>query len=889
MSLAAGTKLGPYEVLAPLGAGGMGEVYRARDTRLGRDVAIKVLPADRLADPARRARFVQEARAASALNHPHIVTIHEIESAEGVDFIVMELVHGKTLDALIPRAGMRLGETLRVAIPLADALAAAHAAGIVHRDLKPANVMVTPEGVVKVLDFGLAKLAQADAGSGENSTTLDAQARLSRPGTVAGTPAYMSPEQATGGAVDTRSDVFSFGAVLYEMVTGRRPFGAGSSAEMLAALLKEQPKPPSELVPEVPKELERIVLRCLRKEPGRRFQNMLDVKIELQEVKEESDSQATTPGEVPAGRSRRRWMALAAAGVLIVAVAAVLTLWHLRRPEPPPPTVVQLTSERWTGSGSFSPDGTQIAYGSAGEDGTSWDIWLKIVGEAEARRLTTDPTSEDIPAWSPDGKQIAFLRYENLAASRSATYFDGGVVHIVSPLGGPARRLSDFPAHTQLSWSPDGRWLAAAKARVSGDPPGGIHLVPVGEGGPRQLTYPKPPAFDVSPAFSPDGRRLAYGSCGGAENSPACDVFVLSLDAERRPRETARRLTRQDKWMAGLAWTRDGRWIVYGGGDGRLWRVRSDGGSAPERLELARGGNPSTAANRDRLSFRRSYWHVSISRLQLGGTPSPFIESGPEVADFDAQYSPDGRRIAFQSNRGLVDVSEVWLAGADGLSPARLTRGPGRAQASPRWSPDGRSIAFASQAGNGHWDVWTIGVDGSGLRQVTRDPGDEITPSWSRDGRHLYFTSNRTGRREVWRVAAAGGTEEQLTHDGGCTPYESRDGRTFYYMKVDSDGPLMARPTGGGEERMISSCVSQWSYAVGPDGVFHVDCSSPGSQPASQRVLRLWNAATGEDRPVATFDADYVAGLGASPDGQTILYGSSPWGTGDLMMIENFR
>jgi serine/threonine protein kinase len=318
MTLAAATRLGPYEILAPLGSGGMGEVYRARDPRLGREVAVKVLPAERLSDPVRRARFVQEARAASALNHPNIVTIHEIESAEGVDFIVMELVAGKTLDALIPRHGMRLGEVLRIAIPLADALAAAHAAGIVHRDLKPANVMVTPEGVVKVLDFGLAKLTQLEEASGEYDTTLDAQARLSLPGTVAGTPAYMSPEQASGAPVDARSDVFSFGAVLYEMVTGRRPFAGSSSAEMLAALLKEQPKPPSEVVPEVPKELERIVLRCLRKEPSRRFQHMADVKVELEELKEESDSGLTTPG-VRRPRQRGLWVAAGLVGALSVA------------------------------------------------------------------------------------------------------------------------------------------------------------------------------------------------------------------------------------------------------------------------------------------------------------------------------------------------------------------------------------------------------------------------------------------------------------------------------------------------------------------------------------------------------------------------------------------
>jgi dipeptidyl aminopeptidase/acylaminoacyl peptidase len=339
-----------------------------------------------------------------------------------------------------------------------------------------------------------------------------------------------------------------------------------------------------------------------------------------------------------------------------------------------------------------------------------------------------------------------------------------------------------------------------------------------------------------------------------------------------------------------LAWTRDGRWIVFGiAENARLWRVRADGNATPQRVELAgRADSPSTAATRDRLAFHRGYWHVGIYRLPLGGSPTPLVESALEVAEFDAQYSPDGRRIAFASNRG-VEGYEVWLADADGSNLAQLTRGPGRSQSSPRWSPDGQTIAFASQAEDGHWDIWTIGVDGAGLRQLTRHPADEITPSWSRDGRYVYFTSNRTGRREVFRVAAAGGAEEQLTHGGGCTPHESRDGRTLYYMKVDGDGPLLARPTGGGEERTIVPCVSQWSYAVGPEGVFHVDCDTPQSAAPSRRVLRYWNASTGEDRPVGTFEADYLAGLAASPDGRTILYGNSPWGTGDLMMIDNFR
>ncbi len=288
MVLDTGSRLGPYEVLSLLGAGGMGEVYRGRDTRLGRVVAIKVLPAERTADEHRRRRFVQEARAASALNHPNIVTIHEIDSSDGIDFIVMEYVDGATLESLIPRQGMSLGKALRIATPIADAVARAHAAGIVHRDLKPANVVVSVEGIVKVLDFGLAKLVTLEPGSPEHETV--STGALSRSGVVAGTVGYMSPEQATGGPVDTRSDVFAFGAVLYEMVTGRKAFAGNSAAETLAAVMRDQPKAPRELTTGVPRDLEKLILRCLRKEPDRRYQHMSDVKVALLEIKEESDS-----------------------------------------------------------------------------------------------------------------------------------------------------------------------------------------------------------------------------------------------------------------------------------------------------------------------------------------------------------------------------------------------------------------------------------------------------------------------------------------------------------------------------------------------------------------------------------------------------------------------
>jgi len=269
-----------YEVLAKLGEGGMGVVYKARDTHLGRFVAIKVLPPERVADPERKRRFVQEAKAASALNHPNIITIYDIDSAEGVDFIAMELVEGRTLDQMIPRKGLRVGECLRYAVEIADALAAAHAAGIVHRDLKPSNIMVSREGRVKVLDFGLAKLAEPN--SGEHAETVTFQPALTEKGVILGTPAYMSPEQAQGQKADHRSDIFSFGAVLYEMLTGRRAFQGDSRLSVLSAILRDEPIPLRKLAGSVSRDLERLVELCLRKDPARRFQRMDDVKLQLE-------------------------------------------------------------------------------------------------------------------------------------------------------------------------------------------------------------------------------------------------------------------------------------------------------------------------------------------------------------------------------------------------------------------------------------------------------------------------------------------------------------------------------------------------------------------------------------------------------------------------------
>ncbi|MEK7407209.1 MAG: protein kinase [Acidobacteriota bacterium] len=383
-----GRTIAHYQVLDKLGEGGMGVVYKARDTHRDRFVAIKVLPPEKVADPERKRRFVQEAKAASALNHPNIVTIHDITSDAGCDFIVMEHVAGKTLDQLIGRKGLKLSEALKCAVQMADALAKAHAAGIIHRDLKPGNVMVTGDGLVKVLDFGLAKLTEPL--TGEEAPTQTAE------GTIVGTVAYMSPEQAEGKPVDTRSDIFSFGSVLYEMLTGQRAFKGDSRVSTLAAVLRQEPALMGE---EVPAELRRVVARCLRKDPARRFQHMDDVKIALEELKEESDS-GSLVSTAPQRKSRRRLIWLLA-GVTLVAVAALAT-WLARRGAEAPPAdarAVPLTSfAGYEEHPSFSPDGTQIAFSWNGEKQDNQDIYVQLIGTGSVVRITTDPAPDRVPA-----------------------------------------------------------------------------------------------------------------------------------------------------------------------------------------------------------------------------------------------------------------------------------------------------------------------------------------------------------------------------------------------------------------------------------------------------------------------------------------------------------
>lgn len=489
-----GRTLAHYTIESKLGEGGMGAVYKARDTRLDRPVAIKVLPHDKVGDLGRRQRFVQEAKAASALNHPNIVTIHDISADPDGDFMVMEFIDGQTLDSLIPRGGMSSGRILKLANQMADALTRAHQAGIVHRDLKPSNVMVTGTGLVKILDFGVAKLIEP-ASASPDAATRTAHQPLTEVGSIIGTAAYMSPEQVEGHKLDARSDIFSLGAVLYEMATADRAFTGSSSVAIAARILAEEPVPPRRLVASIPAQLEGIILRCLQKDPARRYQTMGEVNVALE------DAQRAMIGGVSLRLPSRRWAW--ATAILALAVAGFV-VWQSRRvPQTsstmPAPPVALTTFPGIEVQPTLSPEGTHVAFAWNGPKQDNFDIYVQQIGAGLPLRLTSDPLNDQNPVWSPDGKWVAFLRGFAPAGRALAGRTE---VRLIPPLGGPERKVTEVSLRAQpnvahLTWCPDNSCLIVTDEQ--GDrKPYALFVVSLDTGEKRQLTTRRTPYSAIS-------------------------------------------------------------------------------------------------------------------------------------------------------------------------------------------------------------------------------------------------------------------------------------------------------------------------------------------------------------------------------------------------------
>jgi Tol biopolymer transport system component/tRNA A-37 threonylcarbamoyl transferase component Bud32 len=880
-----GSKLGPYEIVATLGEGGMGTVFRARDTRLDRDVALKVIRQDLTADRDRLQRFVQEAKAASALNHPNIVTVHDIGTEGEVVFMVMELVTGRPLVDVLPSGGLPAADVIRIAIQVADACAAAHARHIIHRDLKPANVMLQHDGRVKILDFGLAKFVEQS----DDARTMTQTAA----GTVLGTVAYMSPEQAEGKPLDARSDIFSLGAMLYELTTGHRAFPGDSRASVFAAVLKEDPPPIEQVRADVPAELGRLIMRCLRKDPSRRVQSMADLRASLEELRDDlsagrlsSGSMAarTSPASGPHPATRRTpWIAVGAAAVAVIGLAAYL-LWPRGTASLPaaPEALAPVPFTTYAGSeyaGGFSPDGSQLVFAWDGEREDNTDIYVKVVGPGTPLRLTTHPAQDSDPRWSPDGRSIAFLRLT-----------EPGKVSLVlvPPLGGTERVLGEFYPRISivplidLAWTADSRFLLVAAGRARGEA-NRLHRVSLETGDITSvLEAPSTDGF-VSIAVSPDGKRLAAAMDTGTEM-----IAVYGLSSDGVPADP--RQFPDTGSAIELQWAPDSRSVLFRrtvNTPGPLYRLAVDGdGTVSPLLWLGPGAaQPVASGQAGRLVFTRTIRDANIWRVALGGgaqTPEKIaVSSFREVAP---HYSPDGSRLAFHSNRsGSV---QIWVSNADGSNPVQITSMKELATTgTPRWSPDGKRLAFDSNT-TGTYQIYVMNGDGGQARQVTTDTARNFTAWWSADGRSIYYTSDRSGRLEIWRIPADGGTSEQITRNGASSVSLSPDGQWLYFIKNEGIDGLWRMPVAGGPETRVVDALWRFNYVATNSGVYYTSRPEEGPRRGS---VQYFDFATRRHTEIATMDAPADLGVAISPDGKYLLFTKIDHLGADLMLVEKFR
>ncbi len=825
MSLTAGARLGPYEIHSVVGAGGMGEVYRARDPRLGRDVAIKVLPAG-ISDPERLARFEQEARAAAALNHPNILAVFDFGTHAGAPYIVAELLEGQTLRDRLDAGGVAVRKAVDYAIQIARGLAAAHDKGIVHRDLKPENVFVTADERVKILDFGLAKLTQPQAAISGASMAATAIGDTA-PGMVMGTVGYMSPEQVRGAAADHRSDIFALGALLYEMITGVRAFQRDTPAETMTAILRDEPA--LEASPAVPLVLERLIRRCLEKNASARFQSALDLAFALESLDAASGSAASPV--MTSGRGPSRHLLWVVAALLIAAVA--LGREYLRGAPPPAPTVGfgVLPPEGWVVDAAgglapllaVSPDGFNVAFVARNREGRT-QIWIRPVAALEPRALAGTEGGQ-APFWSPDGRWIGFFADSKLKK--------------IDANGGVPLALCDAPSGTHGTWNRDDTIVFSTLTVVGGVPaPGqGLQRVSAAGGAATRLTTMGPADLGQGrPSFLPDGRRFLF-TVGNATASDEASrtVYVASLDTPDRTELfktdslnvtyasghllflrgltlvaqafDPERLTLSGEPIpvaeeVGVAGTvRGNRFGVFSASDTGVLAYQTSRGVAVHQLawfdrtgrhladvgdrashqsiELMRNGIHAPLSVMDAARGTRDIWMFDTTR----GVRTRFTFDSAE--ERSAIPSPDGRRVVFNSQRD--GALELFEKAASGAGTETLILKDGRSKDPMDWSTDQQYLLYRVTGDTRSNDIWVLPMTGEKKPfPLIATPFDDNYARISPDGRWVAYTSNESGRYEVYVAPfPGGGSKSQVSNAGGAFPRWRQDGREIFYMSQD--------------------------------------------------------------------------------------------------------
>jgi serine/threonine protein kinase len=857
--LEAGVRLGPYEIAGLLGHGGMGTVYRATDTRLDRAVAVKV-SVEQFST-----RFEREARAVSALNHPNICTLHDV----GPNFLVMELVEGETLAERIERGGpLPIKEALEISLQVADALEAAHSNGIIHCDLKPSNIKITPEGRVKVLDFGLARAVRDAHAEGNDSTETEGTTQVSVAGQVWGTPAYMSPEQAHGDPIDARVDIWSFGCVLYELLSGRCAFQGETNCEITTAISERDPD--WQALPRgIPWIVRSLLHKCLEKDGACRPHDIRIVRIPIEN----------------AARSRPRLpaFALAAASTALLLMVA-LGAWFLRGRDTKPdqtfhpiPLTTYLGSQDWP---SFSPDGNQVAFSWDGEEQSNFDIYVKTIESGPPLRVTRSLMNNTNPAWSPDGRWIAFLR--GTGPGRSA-------VVLVPPTGGPERVVGEVaspgPSVQSLTWSPDSRWMVVFDQPAG--QAGGLWLLSLDGRELRRLTsvVGGSAPLDRSPALASDGTSLAFVR-RVANNSE--DVYLLPLAADLRPAAKPRQITRANQAMSGLAWSADRRGLIFSAGSSgneNLWRTSIFGATDAKRLtEQADILSVAISAHSHRLVFAQSRREMDIYRADLSGKAGE-VRSIPLIAssrlDRYPRYSPDGKKIAFVSLRS--GNWQLWVSNSDGTNTVQITSFDRGEVAFPTWSPDGQQIGFVSNA-EGSYQAYVVNASG-GQPRKREDLGTDVSGwIWTRDGRWIVYFCSGPGEasQQLCRVPAEGGHAEQLTHLGatGWIVGESPETALLYFIR--QGGVWTVSIAGTNERQLFKFDVDPGWLDIGRSGIYFVSKSTH----TKDGDLMFYRFPNGPVARVAGIQARY--GFSLSLDKRYIIYTKMTSTGSDLMLIDKF-